>query len=252
MPGGYFVAVPVGRVSEAIAALRDAVTDGAIDGEISREQWWVLREGGRLADALPASESGAVAASAACPSIGPADVARRATRAPKPPGSLLPTDRPADRPGARRTGIRAIAARRYAAEMRPCVATRQSTIGPDVCGAITWTVDGCPDWPILSATLHTPGSVRQAWIGAPPPRRGPKHVAELGRDDDLAKRRRAVGPKPTARGGSSRAARRKAERWRSTPPSGDCDGSRRRERPLVPPAVPQAPAAFYRLRLSTM
>jgi hypothetical protein len=38
MPGAYFVAVPMGRVSEAIAALKDAVTDGAIDGEVSRER----------------------------------------------------------------------------------------------------------------------------------------------------------------------------------------------------------------------
>ncbi len=35
MPGAYFVAVPGNRVSEAIAALRDAVTDGAIDGDVS-------------------------------------------------------------------------------------------------------------------------------------------------------------------------------------------------------------------------
>jgi hypothetical protein len=35
MPGAYFIAVPGNRVSEAIAALRDAVTDGAIDGEVS-------------------------------------------------------------------------------------------------------------------------------------------------------------------------------------------------------------------------
>ena len=34
LPGAYFVAVPLNRVQEAIAALRDAVTDGAIDGEI--------------------------------------------------------------------------------------------------------------------------------------------------------------------------------------------------------------------------
>ena len=38
MPGAYFVAVPVRRVAEAIAALKDAVTDGAIDGEISKER----------------------------------------------------------------------------------------------------------------------------------------------------------------------------------------------------------------------
>jgi hypothetical protein len=35
MPGGYFVAVPVGRAQEAAAALRDAVTDGAIEGEVT-------------------------------------------------------------------------------------------------------------------------------------------------------------------------------------------------------------------------
>jgi hypothetical protein len=35
MPGAYFVAVPVGRAQEAAAALRDAVTDGAIEGEVT-------------------------------------------------------------------------------------------------------------------------------------------------------------------------------------------------------------------------
>lgn len=35
MPGGYFVAVPADRASEAVAALRDAITDGAIDGEVT-------------------------------------------------------------------------------------------------------------------------------------------------------------------------------------------------------------------------
>ena len=35
MPGGYFVAVPADRASEAVAALRDALTDGAIDGEVT-------------------------------------------------------------------------------------------------------------------------------------------------------------------------------------------------------------------------
>jgi hypothetical protein len=35
MPGGYFVAVPLGRASEAAAALQDAVTDGALDGEVT-------------------------------------------------------------------------------------------------------------------------------------------------------------------------------------------------------------------------
>jgi hypothetical protein len=34
-PGAYFVAVPGGRVGEAIDALNEAVTDGAIDGEIT-------------------------------------------------------------------------------------------------------------------------------------------------------------------------------------------------------------------------
>ena len=35
MPGAYFVAVAVGRAAEAIAALREAVTDGALDGDIT-------------------------------------------------------------------------------------------------------------------------------------------------------------------------------------------------------------------------
>jgi hypothetical protein len=35
MSGAYFVAVPVDRAEEAAAALRDAVTDGAIDGEVT-------------------------------------------------------------------------------------------------------------------------------------------------------------------------------------------------------------------------
>lgn len=35
MPGGYFVAVPAERAAEAVAALRDAITDGAIDGEVT-------------------------------------------------------------------------------------------------------------------------------------------------------------------------------------------------------------------------
>jgi hypothetical protein len=35
MPGGYFVAVPLNRAGEAAAALREAVTDGAIDGEVT-------------------------------------------------------------------------------------------------------------------------------------------------------------------------------------------------------------------------
>ena len=35
MPGGWFVAVPADRVAEAIGALRDAITDGAIDGEVT-------------------------------------------------------------------------------------------------------------------------------------------------------------------------------------------------------------------------
>ncbi|HXU69763.1 MAG TPA: hypothetical protein VN947_10565 [Polyangia bacterium] len=34
MPGAYFVAVPTGRAAEATAALRDAVTDGAVDGDL--------------------------------------------------------------------------------------------------------------------------------------------------------------------------------------------------------------------------
>ena len=37
MPGAYFVAVPIERASEAVAALRDAVTDGAVDGEINED-----------------------------------------------------------------------------------------------------------------------------------------------------------------------------------------------------------------------
>ena len=37
MPGGYFVAVPSERVAEAAQALRDAITDGAIDGEVTIE-----------------------------------------------------------------------------------------------------------------------------------------------------------------------------------------------------------------------
>ena len=37
LPGAYFIAVPARRVTEAIAALRDAVTDGAIDGDIDVE-----------------------------------------------------------------------------------------------------------------------------------------------------------------------------------------------------------------------
>ena len=35
MPGGYFVAVHADRATEAVAALRDAITDGAIDGEVT-------------------------------------------------------------------------------------------------------------------------------------------------------------------------------------------------------------------------
>lgn len=35
MPGGYFVAVPVERATEAAEALREAVTDGAIEGEVT-------------------------------------------------------------------------------------------------------------------------------------------------------------------------------------------------------------------------
>jgi len=35
MPGGYFIAVPEGRAEEAAAALQEAVTDGAIDGEVT-------------------------------------------------------------------------------------------------------------------------------------------------------------------------------------------------------------------------
>jgi hypothetical protein len=34
MPGAYFVAVPIGRAAEAIATLREAVTDGAVDGDV--------------------------------------------------------------------------------------------------------------------------------------------------------------------------------------------------------------------------
>jgi len=34
MPGNYFVAVPIARASEAAAALGEALTDGAIDGEV--------------------------------------------------------------------------------------------------------------------------------------------------------------------------------------------------------------------------
>ena len=37
MPGAYFVAVPTERAAEAVAALRDAVTDGAIDGELNED-----------------------------------------------------------------------------------------------------------------------------------------------------------------------------------------------------------------------
>lgn len=37
MPGGYFVAVPFQRGAEAAQALRDAITDGAIDGEVTVE-----------------------------------------------------------------------------------------------------------------------------------------------------------------------------------------------------------------------
>ncbi len=35
MPGSYFVAVPSDRASEAAQALRDAISDGAIDGEVT-------------------------------------------------------------------------------------------------------------------------------------------------------------------------------------------------------------------------
>jgi hypothetical protein len=35
MPGGYFVAVEVARAAEAADALRDAINDGAIDGEVT-------------------------------------------------------------------------------------------------------------------------------------------------------------------------------------------------------------------------
>ena len=35
MPGAYFIAVAVTRAAEAAAALRDAISDGAIDGEVT-------------------------------------------------------------------------------------------------------------------------------------------------------------------------------------------------------------------------
>ena len=35
MPGGYFVAVASDRAGEAAEALREAVTDGAIEGEVT-------------------------------------------------------------------------------------------------------------------------------------------------------------------------------------------------------------------------
>ena len=35
MVGAYFMAVPIERATEAAAALRDALTDGAIDGEVT-------------------------------------------------------------------------------------------------------------------------------------------------------------------------------------------------------------------------
>ena len=35
MPGGYFIAVAEARAEEAAAALREAVTDGAIEGEVT-------------------------------------------------------------------------------------------------------------------------------------------------------------------------------------------------------------------------
>lgn len=35
MPGGYFVAVPVDRATQAAAALQDALVDGAIEGEVT-------------------------------------------------------------------------------------------------------------------------------------------------------------------------------------------------------------------------
>ncbi|MDB4968819.1 MAG: hypothetical protein JWN44_4508 [Myxococcales bacterium] len=35
MSGAYFIAVPSARVEEAAAALHEAVTDGAIDGEVT-------------------------------------------------------------------------------------------------------------------------------------------------------------------------------------------------------------------------
>ncbi len=34
MPGGYFVAVPMDRAADATEALREALTDGVIDGEL--------------------------------------------------------------------------------------------------------------------------------------------------------------------------------------------------------------------------
>ena len=37
MPGSYFVAVPSDRAGEAAQALRDAITDGAIDGEVTHQ-----------------------------------------------------------------------------------------------------------------------------------------------------------------------------------------------------------------------
>jgi hypothetical protein len=40
MPGGYFVAVPLERAEEAAAALREAVTDGAIEGEVTVAVAW--------------------------------------------------------------------------------------------------------------------------------------------------------------------------------------------------------------------
>jgi hypothetical protein len=35
MPGDYFIAVPVDRADDAIAALKEAVADGAIEGEVT-------------------------------------------------------------------------------------------------------------------------------------------------------------------------------------------------------------------------
>lgn len=35
MPGGYFIAVPSERAAEAAEALREAVTDGAVEGEVT-------------------------------------------------------------------------------------------------------------------------------------------------------------------------------------------------------------------------